>query len=89
MPDFWDQSGNCGRKNGRFANLYDKLERVETLLADQPDGITPIALRYLLSDQRVSILLSGVASIEELETSVSVADGHYLPPELIEQIEEI
>ena len=76
-------------QNGRFANLYDKLERVETLLADQPEGITPIALRYLLSDPRVSILLSGVASIEELQTSVSVADGRYLPPELIAQIEEI
>ena len=76
-------------QNSRFADLYDKLEQVEVLLADQPEDITHIALRYLLSDSRVSILLSGVASIEELETSVSVADGHYLPPELIAQIEAI
>ena len=76
-------------QNSRFADLYDKLEQVETLLADQPEDITHIALRYLLSDSRVSILLSGVASIEELETSVSVADGHHLPPELIAQIEAI
>ncbi|MCE2397275.1 aldo/keto reductase [Candidatus Poribacteria bacterium] len=76
-------------QNSRFADLYNKLEQVETLLADQPEDITHIALRYLLSDSRVSILLSGVASIEELETSVSVADGHHLPPELIAQIEAI
>ena len=76
-------------QNSRFADLYDKLQQVETLLADQPEDITHIALRYLLSDSRVSILLSGVASIEELETSVSVADGHHLPPELIAQIEAI
>ena len=76
-------------QNSRFADLYNKLEQVETLLVDQPEDITHIALRYLLSDSRVSILLSGVASIEELETSVSVADGHHLPPELIAQIEAI
>ena len=76
-------------ENGRFADLYDKLDQVEALLADLPENITHTALRYLLSDPRVSILLSGVASIEELETSVSVADGHYLPPELIAQIEAI
>ena len=76
-------------QSGRFGDLHDKLEQVETVLADQPEDITHTALRYLLSDSRVSILLSGVASIEELETSVSVADGHYLPPELIAQIEAI
>ena len=76
-------------ENGRFADLYDKLDQVEALLADLPEDITHTALRYLLSDPQVSILLSGVASIEELETSVSVADGHYLPPELIAQIEAI
>ena len=76
-------------ENDRFADLYDKLDQVEALLADLPEDITHTALRYLLSDPRVSILLSGVASIEELETSVSVADGHYLPPELIAQIEAI
>ena len=80
--ELWTQSG-------RFADLHDKLEQVEALLTDQSEDITHIALRYLLSDPDVSILLSGVASIEELETSVSVADGHHLPPELIAQIEGI
>lgn len=80
--ELWTQSG-------RFADLHDKLEQVEALLADQPEDITHIALRYLLSDPHVSILLSGVASIEELETSISVADGHHLPPELIAQVEGI
>lgn len=76
-------------QSGRFADLHDKLEQIEVLLADQPEDLTHIALRYLLSDPDVSILLSGVASIEELETSVSIADGHHLPPELIAQIEGI
>ena len=45
-------------------------------------------LRYLLSDPRVSIILSGVDSVEELERSVAVSDGRYLDDELIRLIEE-
>jgi len=74
-------------ERGRFADLYDKLERVEALLVDQSEDLTRIALRYLLSDPRVSILLSGAATIGELEASVSVSDGQYLSPERIAQIE--
>jgi aryl-alcohol dehydrogenase-like predicted oxidoreductase len=73
----------------RFADLFEKLERVGNLLADQPEEITRIALRYLLSDARVSILLSGVAIVEELEVSVAVSDGQYLSAELVEQIEGV
>lgn len=88
-------AGLLGRKRddwrnvGRFAELYDKQERVEALLADQPEDVTRLALRYLLSDPRVSIILSGVASVEELEVSVSVSDGEYLSQELIKRIEKV
>jgi aryl-alcohol dehydrogenase-like predicted oxidoreductase len=75
------------RKVGRFAELYDKQERMEALLADEPEDVTRLALRYLLSDPRVSIILSGVASVEELEVSASVSDGRYLSKELIKRIE--
>ena len=74
---------------GRFADLYDRLKRVEGLLAREPEDITRIALRYLLSDPRVKILLSGVSTIEELEVSASVSDGQCLAPELIERIESL
>lgn len=72
---------------GRFADLYGKLERVEAALADQDEDISRLALRYLLSDSKVSILLSGVATLEELEASASVCDGRHLSPELIQRIE--
>ncbi len=74
---------------GRFSDLYDRLRRVEELLAHEPEGVTHIALRYLLSDPRIKIILSGVSDVEELEVSVSVSDGRYLPPELIERIESL
>jgi L-galactose dehydrogenase len=75
------------RERGRFAELYPRLERVEALLADQPEGIARLALRYLLSDPGVAIVLSGAASIEEVEACAAVADGKFLSAELIAQIE--
>ena len=74
---------------GRFADLYDRLKRVESLLAREPEDITRTALRYLLSDPRVKILLSGVSTVEELEVSASVSDGQCLAPELTERIESL
>lgn len=72
---------------GRFTEDYDKLQRVEALLADEPEEISRLALRYLLSDPDVTTILSGVATVEELEASVSVSDGKQLSPELIAAIE--
>ena len=77
------------RSQGRFQDLYDRLARVEALLKGESEGITRIALRYLLSDPRVTMLLSGVSTIEELENSASVSDGRYLSPEMIERIESL
>jgi len=73
----------------RFTDLYDKLNRVEDLLAGEAENISRLALRYLLSDPKVSMLLSGVATIEELETSVAVSDGRYLSPELLERLDAV
>jgi len=74
-------------EQGRFGDLYEKLDRVEKLLADKDEDMIRLALRYLLSDSEVAMLLSGVASIEELESAVSVSDGRSLAADLIERIE--
>ncbi|MEE2657551.1 MAG: aldo/keto reductase [Candidatus Latescibacterota bacterium] len=72
---------------GRFADLYDKQERVEAVLYRHGLDSTDTGLRYLLSDSRVSLILSGVDSVPELDHSASVADGRHLPPEIIREIE--
>lgn len=76
-------------EQGRFADLYDRLKRVESLLEGEDEPIERIGLRYLLSDPNVSLILSGVADIEELEVSCSVSDGRKLDEGLIEAIEDI
>ena len=77
------------REQGRFSDLYGKLERLEDLLAGQAEPIERLGLRYLLSDPNVSLILSGVADIAELEVSVSVSDGQPLDEELIKEIEAL
>ncbi len=74
--------------NGRFPELHARLRRVEVLLADEPQGLVNVALRYLLTDPRVKMLLCGASDVEELEMCASVSDGEYLPPDRIRQIEE-
>jgi len=75
------------REAGRFADLFDQQERVESLLAERGMDTVEAGLRYLLSDPRVALILSGVDGIEELEASAAVSDGEYMSEELIRQIE--
>ncbi len=76
------------RRQGRFEDRYERLERVEKVLARH--GLSPAdaGLRYLLSDPRVATVLSGVDSVAELERSVAASDAGPLDAELIRQIEE-
>ena len=76
------------REQGRFADLFGKQERVEALLEEEGLDVVDTALRYLLSDPRVSLVLSGVDSVEELERSAAASDGRYLEEELIRRIEK-
>lgn len=77
------------KSEGRFQDLYEKLDKVTALLEGESEDITRIALRYLLSDPRVKMLLSGVSNIDELEDCVAVSDGQYLSEELIAEIEDL
>ena len=76
------------RQQGRFADLFERQEQVEELLQERDLDPVDVGLRYLLSDPRVSIILSGVDSVGELERSAAVSDGRYLDDELIRRIED-
>ena len=74
---------------GRYADLYPKLEKLEALLADEEGDMPDHGLRYLLSDPRVSVILTGAATSDELAISTAVSDGRHLSRELIAKIESI
>lgn len=75
-------------ENGRYREMHARLRRVEALFAGGPQDLVNAALRYLLSDPRVTMLLCGASDFDELEMCASVSDGQYLTPDLIRQIEE-
>ena len=74
---------------GRYPDLHAKLEKIETLHTDEPGDMPDHGLRYLLSDPQVSVILTGVANLDELAVSTAVSDGRHLSAELIAQIEAI
>ncbi|MDA0746261.1 MAG: aldo/keto reductase [bacterium] len=76
-------------ERGRFKDLFGKLERMGKFLEGHPEGTVKIALRYLLSDPRVRLILCGVANLDELEVCVSVSDGVHLSDEQIRELEEV
>jgi aryl-alcohol dehydrogenase-like predicted oxidoreductase len=60
------------------------IEQLEALFADRPGGITAAAIQFALSPPEVSVVLSGAASPEEIESAVQAA-SQTLEPALIEQ----
>ena len=75
------------RETGKYGDAFEKQERVEKVLEKYGLESVDTGLRYLLSDARVSTILSGVDSVEEVDRSVAVADGRVLSDVLIEEIE--
>ncbi|MDA0841415.1 MAG: aldo/keto reductase [Planctomycetota bacterium] len=73
----------------RFADMRPKVEKLEALLADQNMPMSQLGLRYLLADENVSLLLSGVDCIEELEDCAAASGSGPLPQPLVEKIESI
>jgi len=75
------------RDSGRYGDAFEKQERVEKVLDKHGLDSVDTGLRYLLSDERVSLILSGVDSVAEVDRSVAVSDGRVLSNTLIEEIE--
>ncbi|MBI2190918.1 MAG: aldo/keto reductase [Planctomycetes bacterium] len=73
----------------RFATLRPRLERLEAVLQGEREPMSRIGLRFLLSNPNVTVVLSGVSDIPELEDSVRASDGRFLSADLVRRIEGI
>jgi L-galactose dehydrogenase len=82
-------------QTGKFPEVHAKLHRLEALLRaegvldDDPETLPRLGLRYLLSNPNVTTLLSGAATVEEVEVSAAVSEMPRLAPELIRKIEAL
>lgn len=69
----------------RRAQLMKLYELVNDLATPLPE----LAIRFLLSDPRVSTVLTGVRNCEELESNVASAEKGPLPADVLSVLEEI
>ena len=65
-----------------------QVAALDALLADEPGGVTGSAIRFALSHEAVSVVLSGAASPAEIESAVSASD-RTLPPDLATEIHRL
>jgi aryl-alcohol dehydrogenase-like predicted oxidoreductase len=65
-------------------NLAPTVERVEALRPLVPAGMSlpELALRFILSDARVSTVIPGMRSIPHVRANLGVSDGRALSPDL-------
>jgi aryl-alcohol dehydrogenase-like predicted oxidoreductase len=66
----------------QYLRLYEYLDEVEIPLPE-------LALRFVLSDPRVSTTLMGARSTEEVEANVAAAERGPLPEEVLARLQEI
>ncbi len=71
-------------------NLAPTVDRVEALRPLVPAGMSlpELALRFILSDARVSTVIPGMRSIPHVRANLGVSDGRALPEDLRTQLRE-
>jgi len=70
-------------------DMVRKLGRLEGMAREFGDSLAQFALRYLLSDPRVSIVIPATHRPERVEENVAVSEGPRLPEELVREIESL
>jgi aryl-alcohol dehydrogenase-like predicted oxidoreductase len=70
------------------ANLLPTVERIEALKPLVPAGMTipEMALRFILSDPRVSTVIPGMRSVLHVHANLRAADGRGLSAELCQEL---
>ena len=83
--------GLFGSARDELLARYDDDDRrrvaaLESLLADVPGGVPAAALRFALAPPEVSVVLSGAASPDEIESAAGAAGGAPLDAALVEAV---
>jgi aryl-alcohol dehydrogenase-like predicted oxidoreductase len=69
-------------------NLIASVERAEALKPLVPDGMTmaEMALRFILSNDDVSVVIPGMRKLRNVQANTSASDGAGLPEELLRDL---
>lgn len=73
-------------RGDRKRQVVEHVEALKKDLADLPDTLAEVALRFCLSHPAVSTVIPGMRKVRNVESSVSVSDRGPLPPEIIARL---
>lgn len=77
------------RKKEWITQSMKKIEKLKPIADSHGWNITEIAIKYILSQEQISVVLPTVTSIEEIDTFAQLSDGNYLNAGEKKQIEQM
>jgi aryl-alcohol dehydrogenase-like predicted oxidoreductase len=66
-----------------------KIEKLKPIADSYGWNITEIAIKYILSQEQISVVLPTVISIDEIDMFAQLSDGNYLNASEKKQIEQM
>ena len=77
------------RKKEWIIQSMKKIEKLKPIADSHGWNITEIAIKYILSQEQISVVLPTVTSIEEIDTFAQLSDGSYLNADEKKRIEQM
>jgi aryl-alcohol dehydrogenase-like predicted oxidoreductase len=77
------------RKKEWIIQSMKKIEKLKPIADSHGWNITEIAIKYILSQEQISVVLPTVTSIEEIDTFAQLSDGNYLNADEKKHIEQM
>lgn len=90
-PDTTFPSGdwrNLYFKGDRKREVYDRAQKLRTLLDGSVETLPELALRFCLSSEAVSSVIPGMRSVSHVKENTSVSDKGELPEELLNRLRD-
>jgi aryl-alcohol dehydrogenase-like predicted oxidoreductase len=66
-----------------------KIENIKPIANSKGWNITELAIKFILSQKQISVVLPTMVSIEEIEMFASLSDGEYLNSAESAKVEEM
>ena len=77
------------RKKEWIREALKKIENIKSIAENKDWTISQLAIKFILSQKPISVVLPTILSIEELELFSEMSDGIYLNKEELKQINQL
>jgi aryl-alcohol dehydrogenase-like predicted oxidoreductase len=77
------------RKKVLISEALKKVENMRTISEKKGWGITELAIKFILSQEQISVVLPTMISLEEIDKFSHISDGKYLDLNEMQQISEM